>query len=98
MAARALRRRGAKQRFLRFQIIGQWKRRIGHALMPFGFVVSHFDRGRRGGSLRTLLHDDQRRRPIRDQIADHIRKNYPGQDIEVQDGGQPHYHFIISIE
>ena len=32
------------------------------------------------------------------QIADHIRKNYPGQDIEVQDGGQPHYHFIISIE
>jgi dihydroxyacetone kinase-like predicted kinase len=33
-----------------------------------------------------------------DAIADTIRKNYPQQEIEVQDGGQPHYQFIISIE
>ena len=33
-----------------------------------------------------------------DEIADAIRKKYPGQEIEVQDGGQPHYQFIISIE
>jgi fatty acid kinase len=33
-----------------------------------------------------------------DNIADAIRKKYPGQEIEVQDGGQPHYQFIISIE
>jgi uncharacterized protein len=33
-----------------------------------------------------------------DDIADAIRKKYPGQEIEVQDGGQPHYQFIISIE
>lgn len=31
-------------------------------------------------------------------IVDLIRKEYPNQDIEVQEGGQPHYHFIISIE
>jgi hypothetical protein len=33
-----------------------------------------------------------------DAIADSIRKEYPKQEIEVQDGGQPHYQFIISIE
>jgi DAK2 domain fusion protein YloV len=33
-----------------------------------------------------------------DNIADAIRKKFPQQEIEVQDGGQPHYQFIISIE
>jgi len=33
-----------------------------------------------------------------DAIADTIRKKYPKQEIEVQEGGQPHYPFIISIE
>jgi dihydroxyacetone kinase-like predicted kinase len=33
-----------------------------------------------------------------DKIADSIRKKFPEQEIEVQDGGQPHYQFIISIE
>ncbi len=33
-----------------------------------------------------------------DAIADRIRKKFPQQEIEVQDGGQPHYQFIISIE
>jgi dihydroxyacetone kinase-like predicted kinase len=33
-----------------------------------------------------------------DAIADSIRKKFPQQEIEVQDGGQPHYQFIISIE
>ena len=32
------------------------------------------------------------------RIADLIRENYPGQEVEVQEGGQPHYQFIISIE
>ncbi len=32
------------------------------------------------------------------QIVDHIRQAYPEQEIEVQEGGQPHYQFIISIE
>jgi dihydroxyacetone kinase-like predicted kinase len=31
-------------------------------------------------------------------IADVIRARYPDQEIEVQEGGQPHYQFIISIE
>ena len=31
-------------------------------------------------------------------IADKVREAYPGQEIEIQDGGQPHYQFIISVE
>ena len=40
---------------------------------------------------------DVTRREV-DTIADSIRKEYPKQEIEVQEGGQPHYQFIISIE
>ncbi len=31
-------------------------------------------------------------------IADVIRKKYSSQEVEVQEGGQPHYQFIISVE
>jgi DAK2 domain fusion protein YloV len=31
-------------------------------------------------------------------IADLIREKYSGLEIEIQDGGQPHYQFIISVE
>ncbi len=32
------------------------------------------------------------------RISDLIRTKYPTQEIELQDGGQPHYQFIISVE
>jgi len=32
------------------------------------------------------------------KITDLIRLNYPDHEIELQEGGQPHYQFIISIE
>jgi fatty acid kinase len=32
------------------------------------------------------------------RIADTIRNKYPGQEVELQEGGQPHYQFIISVE
>lgn len=31
-------------------------------------------------------------------ISDKVREAYPEQEIEIQDGGQPHYQFIVSIE
>ena len=31
-------------------------------------------------------------------ITDHVRSKFPKMEIEVHDGGQPHYQFIISIE
>lgn len=32
------------------------------------------------------------------QIEDAVRRAYPMHEIEIKDGGQPHYHFIISLE
>ncbi len=32
------------------------------------------------------------------RISDLVRERYPAQEIEVQDGGQPHYQFILSVE
>jgi DAK2 domain fusion protein YloV len=32
------------------------------------------------------------------QLADEIADRYPEQEIEVVDGGQPHYHYILSAE
>jgi DAK2 domain fusion protein YloV len=40
---------------------------------------------------------DINRREV-DAIADTIRKIYPEQELEVQEGGQPHYQFIFAIE
>ncbi|MEW5721062.1 MAG: hypothetical protein AB1817_20720 [Chloroflexota bacterium] len=31
-------------------------------------------------------------------MSEAIRQQYPSQEIEVVSGGQPHYHFIISVE
>ncbi len=33
-----------------------------------------------------------------DAIAAKIHQEFPAQELEVKEGGQPHYHFIISIE
>jgi DAK2 domain fusion protein YloV len=53
--------------------------------------ASHFE-------LITLFYGIDVPRQEVNSITDHIRKIYPGQELEVQEGGQPHYHFIISIE
>jgi DAK2 domain fusion protein YloV len=31
-------------------------------------------------------------------LADRVRETFPGQDLEIHPGGQPHYHFILSVE
>ncbi|GAB4475007.1 MAG: DAK2 domain-containing protein [Anaerolineales bacterium] len=46
----------------------------------------------------TLFYGKDLSKQEANQIADEIRFAYPEQEIEVQDGGQPHYYFIISIE
>jgi len=46
----------------------------------------------------TLFYGANIPRPEVDRIANAIREAYPTQEIEIQDGGQPHYPFIISIE
>jgi fatty acid kinase len=46
----------------------------------------------------TLFYGEDMPHTEANRIADVIRKKYPDQEVEVQEGGQSHYHFIISVE
>jgi len=46
----------------------------------------------------TLYYGEEMKHTEANQIADVVREKYPALEIEVQDGGQPHYQFIISLE
>jgi dihydroxyacetone kinase-like predicted kinase len=46
----------------------------------------------------TLFYGEELTTTEANLISDKVREAYPGQEIEVQDGGQPHYQFIISVE
>ena len=46
----------------------------------------------------TLFYGSNITRPEVNRIVDLIRSNYPGHEIELHEGGQLHYQFIISIE
>ncbi len=46
----------------------------------------------------TLFYGENMHSREANRIADVIRDKYPNQEIEVQEGGQPHYQFIISVE
>jgi DAK2 domain fusion protein YloV len=46
----------------------------------------------------TLFYGEDMPHTEANRIADVIRKKYSNQEVEVQEGGQSHYHFIISVE
>ncbi len=46
----------------------------------------------------TLFYGKDLSRAEANRIADVIRARYPAQEVELQEGGQPHYPFILSIE
>ena len=46
----------------------------------------------------TLLYGNNIARQEVNRIVDVIRSQYPSHEIELHDGGQPHYQFIIAIE
>ena len=46
----------------------------------------------------TLFYGQDTTHAEANRIADTIRNKYAGQEVEVQEGGQPHYQFIISVE
>ncbi len=46
----------------------------------------------------TLFYGEDLKNLEANRIADLVREKYPNQEIELQEGGQPHYQFIISIE
>src|SRR5574339_427843 len=51
-----------------------------------------------GHELITLFYGQETSHAEANRIADVIRNRYSDQEVEVQDGGQPHYQFIISVE
>jgi dihydroxyacetone kinase-like predicted kinase len=46
----------------------------------------------------TLFYGENMPHPEANRIADIVRAKYPKQEVEVQEGGQPHYQFIVAIE
>jgi hypothetical protein len=46
----------------------------------------------------TLFYGQDMPHPEANRIADIVRAKYPKQEVEVQEGGQPHYQFIVAIE
>jgi DAK2 domain fusion protein YloV len=46
----------------------------------------------------TLFYGEDLTKQDANRIADSIRAAYPHLEVELQDGGQPHYQFIISFE
>ena len=51
-----------------------------------------------GHELITLYYGEDMPHTEANRIADVIRATYSSQEIEVQNGGQPHYQFILSVE
>jgi DAK2 domain fusion protein YloV len=54
--------------------------------------------GAENHELVTLFYGEEMSHSGANLIADVIRKKYPSLEIEVQEGGQPHYQFIVSVE
>jgi hypothetical protein len=46
----------------------------------------------------TLFYGENMTHADANRVADVIRKKYSNLEVEVQEGGQPHYQFIISVE
>jgi dihydroxyacetone kinase-like predicted kinase len=46
----------------------------------------------------TLFYGENMTHADANRIADIIRNRYSNLEVEVQEGGQPHYQFIISVE
>lgn len=46
----------------------------------------------------TMFYGEELKKSEANHIADIIREKYPNLEIEIQDGGQPHYQLILSIE
>jgi hypothetical protein len=46
----------------------------------------------------TLFYGDNITKNEVNAIVDKIRSTYPSHEIELHEGGQPHYHFILAIE
>ncbi len=62
-------------------------------------VMAFLEKAKAGEhELITLYYGEELSQGEANRIVDVVREAYPNQEIELQDGGQPHYQFIISVE
>jgi DAK2 domain fusion protein YloV len=62
-------------------------------------VMELLEKAEAGGhEIVTLFYGENMPHPEANRIADVIREKYPSLEVEIQEGGQPHYQFLISIE
>jgi len=59
-------------------------------------LLSHMQAGE--GALITIYYGDFVAVAAAQDFAETVRQEYPEQDIELAYGGQPHYHYILSVE
>jgi len=52
----------------------------------------------KGGQIITLYYDKKARHREAEGLAERVRRKYPGVEVELVYGGQPHYHYIASVE
>jgi hypothetical protein len=46
----------------------------------------------------TVIYGENTSKKQVEEVIDQIKKEYPNHEIEIHEGGQPHYQFILSIE
>ena len=46
----------------------------------------------------TIFYGDETTPQQVEDVVNHIKKEYPAHEVEIHEGGQPHYQFILSIE
>jgi DAK2 domain fusion protein YloV len=46
----------------------------------------------------TMYYGEDLTGSVANQLADHVRQVYPDQEVELHEGGQPHYQIILSVE
>lgn len=54
--------------------------------------------GGKEGEIITLYYGEDLHKAEADSIAERIRKAFPKTEVEVHEGGQPHYQFIFAVE
>ncbi len=65
---------------------------------PEEAVVRALERLPEGGSLATLYYGAGTAATAAKALADRLRERFAGLEVEVVDGGQPHYDYIVSVE
>ncbi|MGQ9626642.1 MAG: DAK2 domain-containing protein [Anaerolineae bacterium] len=69
----------------------------GHSLMEIAFKLLSRMRAEENEII-TVYYGKDVSQEEAEKLAEEIRKRYPGQEVELIDGSQPYYHYILSVE